>query len=132
MVKVSELESAELDYWVACAVGLNVSAIGCGLVKGFPQQMPRERWFVRVSDGALYYDFAPSSNWEQGGPLIESQFVRLEPWLWCSETGEIKQWVGGVRRPTSSPKPMYGIGRGNTALIAAMRAIVASAYGEYV
>ena len=77
-------------------------------------------WTLMVDDGGKqmqdFATFEPSTDWAQGGPIIERHIFRLEddPELgWLAEIGTARC-------------------RGNTALVAAMRCYVASKLGDEV
>lgn len=65
-------------------------------------------------DGSLK-DFRPSSKWAHGGPIIERERIEMRP----ESNG---QWLGIAMVGSEA----YG----STALIAAMRAYVASKFGS--
>lgn len=114
-MKVSELEDAELDYWVAKAIGKEVESEDGG--KTWFSYHDAENLALAIKE---YWE--PSSDWSQLGPLIEEYEIDLEaPRLredyWSANTGE---------------GDFGGMGDGETPLIAACRAIVASKYGETV
>lgn len=91
-MKVSELTGAALDYWVAKCEGENYAALDF---------------------------YVPSQLWDQGGPIIEREGIRLHR----SVTGE--WWAGSEaepQRPVSGPTP----------LIAAMRCHVAGVMGDEI
>lgn len=103
-IKSSELTRAALDWAVAKAEG---------------------RTDVRVDDdGELVgsHEFDYSTDWSQGGPIIERHVFRLEDT--DGGSGDIERWLaegsGGV------------IQYGPTPLIAAMRCYVASKLGDEV
>lgn len=111
-MKVSELEGAELDYWVARAEALPVVRLECG--DGFecyPDEAP-------LSAG-YYYKF--SRSWADGGPLIERDGISI------LQTGFHSGWVAHVQ--DKGGRQHYN---GPTALIAAMRCFVGELYGEEV
>lgn len=99
-VKVSELQGTALDWAVAKCDGLvNEDGLDIGFIR----------------DGA----FTPSTDWAQGGPIIERECICVElsmdaP-IWCANKG---------------------LGRyhhfGPTPLIAAMRCYVASKLGDQI
>ena len=99
-MKVSELEGAELDFWVAKA-------------EGYAPKIEGKTCFLMCEAGGSIH--APSTNWSQGGPIIEREKLSISYWS-----------------PTSygpwQCHEMYGA----TPLIAAMRAYVASKFGEEV
>ncbi len=94
-IKTSELTGAALDWAVAQIES------GAG-----PKQW---RYFGRT--------FHPSTNWAQGGPIIEREEIRLDP------PRSIAFW--------SAEKNGYLL-HGPTPLIAAMRCYVASKLGDEV
>ena len=103
-IKTSELQGAALDWAVAEAVGLSVTRE----LNGWHQ----------VEEGSICLgwvgvNYRPSTNWSQGGPLIERHEVEIEagPWSACC----------GI-------KTMHG----DTILEAACRAIVAAKLGDEV
>lgn len=66
---------------------------------------------------------AYSTSWEEGGPLIEKERIHLAPmpgkgWIWCAVV--VSEGTRGAWQ------------EGRTPLIAAMRALVASRYGNQV
>jgi hypothetical protein len=87
-MKVSELSGAQLDWAVAKAEGFT----------------PKTRIFK------------PSTDWEQGGPIIERERIRLDP---------RGVWVAG--HDSSNDEYL-----GPTPLVAAMRCYVASKLGNEV
>lgn len=112
-MKVSELEGAELDYWVAKALGK-------------PRVTIRDHWsiFTNVcifSEGTREEDpWHPcrfSTDWSQGGPIIERARINIE---YC---GGFQEWLA-----SKNVIDLYG----PTPLIAAMRCFVASKFGEEV
>jgi hypothetical protein len=109
---VSELEGAELDAAVARALGWEKEGGGWWTIKR------------NENGGALYYsqglvhEFRPSTDWAQGGPIIERYSIEMQR----SFLGE-KEWYAGVCGESFSAT-------GPTALIAAMRAFVASKQPE--
>lgn len=96
-MKVSELEGANLDYWVCKAYGRPYSASGSPI--GPPT-------------------YSPSTDWSQGGPIIEREKMDIG----LHENG--KDWVAVRER--------WKWNVGPTPLIAAMRCLVASKFGEEV
>lgn len=101
-MKASELTGALLDFWVAKAEGGTFNFNG-EKVTGWAFGEP--------------YQFSPSTNWAQGGPILERELFDLE-WdadgYWCAHM------------------PNSWTFRGETMLIAAMRAYVASKFGDEV
>lgn len=132
-MKVFELEGALLDYWVAKAQDLDVRFCVDGS-------------YVIV-DKAPY---CPSSNWAIGGPIIERDQIFLNPPSEVHVNGgpnagwhRYDHWRATVSTRTRTLPPKNemqermghggpGRGAGATALLAAMRAKVASHYGDEV
>lgn len=106
-MKVSELEGADLDYWVAKA-------------EGYRPLWWEDHWFVLLDKGAAY---RPSTDWSQGGPIIEREQITLEAmgdeWRACQLHVSDRMIVD---RYDYGPTP----------LIAAMRCFVVSTFGETV
>ena len=124
--KVSRLEGAELDYWVARALGFN--AVIC------TQQ--NQETFSRADavEGCLYIrlggpetKYSPSRRWNEAGPIIEREgitlihFVSGDSSSWGAEYGRA-HYCDTVGTEWNAAKP----------LIAAMRCFVASKFGETV
>ena len=107
-IKTSEAERQVLDYLVAKCEGIELSN-GCYnrlLVDG------------HMSAGQkMLTPYNPSTNWAQGGPIIERE--RIELWGDGDE--------GWIAYDNLNPKQ-----KGPTPLIAAMRCYVASKLGEEV
>lgn len=114
-MKVLNLTGAPLDLWVARA-------------KGWTQD-EHERWRDQRGRAMLINFWMPSTDWAQGGPIIETGNIQVTPFAkW--ENGDCWSadvW-GGKNHTGYIPNNSYG----PTALIAAMRAYVASVYGETV
>lgn len=140
-MKVGDLSGALLDYWVACAEGKTLST----------------EWDTSGTDGVLVATgegdlelFAPSTNWADGGPIIERDQIFLQPPSDVHYNGgpnhgwkRYDHWRATVSARTRTLPPKnevqealnvqrVGRGAGETALIAAMRAKVASHYGDEV
>jgi hypothetical protein len=105
-MKTSELQGAALDWAVAKADGLEFIVMNGGI-------------FIPDHEGIDEpYQYRPSTDWAQGGPIIEQEdidvFIRDEMWLAYSLL--------------SVPQDFHG----DTPLIAAMRCYVASQLGDEV
>lgn len=101
-VKTQDLIGEALDLAVAECVGLNLYV-------------------------ARLQRFSPSTNWAQGGPIIERENIE---WQWLPAPDKAHQY--GARKPS-----LGGLNRtfcmdGPTVLIAAMRCYVASRLGDEV
>jgi hypothetical protein len=107
-MKVSELTSDQIDYWVAKARQVNAwyPEGGNELFYVAAANVPPRKW-------------KPTRYWSQGGPLIEEARIDLN---WDVEgTGE---WSASIDPDI--------LARGATALEAAMRAYVQKAFGPEV
>lgn len=142
-MKTSELAGSMLDYWVARAEGWELDPYRppkeMQLRKPFRDSDVRENRFMGISDGAdrlciagggEYIPercrFRPSTDWVQGGSIIDRERMNF------ATTGTGPAGENGkapiVAIPEGGPKAMEG----PTHLIAAMRAYVASRFGDTV
>jgi len=126
-MKVSDLQGAELDFWVAKAIGWTEGRLGTQ-----DRNDPEPRgWYGK---GAGQYGikrayFNPSTNWAQGGPLIEKYITDIHKY------GEYKMTLYKNKPSGKWNAKIYSkniVAYGPTPLIAAMRAIVTSVYGGNV
>lgn len=142
-IKTSELSGVALDWAVAKACGVSVRVLD--------SDNPDEKWQTQLS-GYPHGPWWPSQDWIQGGPLIESNQVFLDPphdmhrANYDEKTGKVKgcwetyeSWHATVSaRVRTLPSKIEGFpgrvgrGEGDTALIASCRAIVASVFGDEV
>jgi hypothetical protein len=120
-MKASDLIGAELDYWVARGVGKKVSRWGGEYtVDGQGDQYNPVRW-------------SPSTDWAQGGPIIER--FNIIVWPAEGELGELAHALGemnaGDKTGWLDLGPHYDlVFLGPTKLIAAMRAFVRMQFGD--
>lgn len=70
-------------------------------------------------------EYRPSTDWAQGGPIIDREWIQLEPWP--NESDENFRW-----KATQFDLPQELEVYGPTPLIAAMRCYVASKLGDTV
>lgn len=109
-MKTAELEGAALDYYVAKAEGLDrTESLEIQIAQ-------RSNEPILVVGGDMAY--SPSEKWIHGGPIIERERIVVSPDhenVWEADHCEAKHWHYGP-----------------TFLIAAMRAFVASKFGEEV
>jgi hypothetical protein len=110
-MKTSELTGAALDWAVARCAGFD------------PETLNTKTGVVY---SLRYGVYAPSTNWAQGGPIIERERLQVTTerngtWI-CSIPFAVE--IGGYRK--------YIFTHGPTALIAAMRCYVASKLGDEV
>lgn len=116
-MKTSELIGPALDWAVAKIDGKKI--IVCGAGKHQHLAYTPKRSALRV--------YEPSTNWKQGGPIIEREEIGTSRRLPCMK-GE--EWEA---RPSISAKGAGGRwGVGPTPLVAAMRCYVASRLGDEV
>ncbi len=104
-----ELEGVELDSAVARALGKRYVAISPDRSHCWAGANHQDQ------DGGL---FAPSTNWNHGGPIIEHNGIEL--WQWKGDDGTY--WCAHVGGQREGDKLSIGA----TPLIAAMRAFVRS------
>lgn len=109
-MRVSESTGAELDYWVARALGMMPTILQ-------PEGRP-SCFVIPAKSGA--FSFAPSSTWADGGPIIDREQICFR-WTgygasrWCTA---FKQGLRSVEA------------NGETLLVAAMRAVVIDQFGD--
>ncbi|MFZ3286588.1 MAG: phage protein NinX family protein [Telluria sp.] len=139
-MKTSDLIGAPLNYWVAMAgeewnhfdtsdtmtldpsyKGVRLVTYGDGTQDAILVPSNPMRQGARV--------FQPSTDWAQGGPIIDRERIQLKgdhnqwrspSWLWTAWPDVVGAGVKANGRSDASP------------LIAAMRAFVASVYGDNV
>ena len=120
-VKVSTATCAALGWMVAKAAGSmapvgNVMMIGTQLFITVKNDLDTPgRWVI----------YSPSTDWGQGGPILEQEWLDVTPWP--NESEENKRW-DCVQHDCNPPYQQFG----PTPLIAAMRCYVASKLGEEV
>ena len=119
-MKVSELEGAQLDYWVGKASGVTPRIMDGRCVL----DLPRDPLI-----GPDFVSYEPSKNWTGGGPIIEREAICVFPWR--PQDGPERGWAACMGGGHTESAPQVD-GFGSTYLIAAMRAFVASKYGESV
>ena len=118
-MKTSELTGAQLDYWVAMA-GDATNNQDSGAYVAFARM---EKWGESWAQQQARPDtrFKPSTDWAQGGPIIERESITISDF----DNG----WRAGMVIWLPDHDDWY---KGPTPLIAAMRAYVASKYGDSV
>ena len=113
--KVDEIRGALLDAAVALAEGLDLGP-------DWDQDWKHGSGaLVRSASDHPYFDFAPSTNWAQGGPIIERRRIDV-----CTEP------AGGWRAASVRASGAVEWQRSTMPLVAAMRAYVASTFGTIV
>jgi hypothetical protein len=112
-VKVSELQGAALDWAVAnCEGELSQHGGQVHLVESK----------VRFYEDTLDIQYTPSTDWAQGGPIIEREWLDITPWP--NESDEDLRWQ------CKQHDSIDCVAFGPTPLIAAMRCYVASKFGD--
>ena len=129
-MKTSELTGAALDWAVGVAEGIQWDSDDpeVGLYH-------RRSRYDRLVLGALDYDimedwgltpYEPSTNWSQGGPIIEREGISVSCWAFHS-----MPWKAVAQDSTDLDVPLYEA-HGTTPLVAAMRCYVASKLGDEI
>ncbi|NDV77105.1 phage protein NinX family protein [Burkholderia cenocepacia] len=123
-MKVSELSGMALDYWVCRA-----------LLAQFEGQQLTLEVIEQVKHLIGAYPFRPSTDWGHGGPIIERERIALfqtwhEAHVHYSEATRWTAWTNGASYTVEVEGDTLGIGP--TQLVAAMRAYVASKFGDNV
>ena len=113
-VKTRDLTGIALDWAVAEAEGVRGVISGAG----------KYQKVCYIPKGKRsYYTYTPSTNWKQGGPIIEREDMtvgrQIDPTQWAAE-------VFDARGATTF------VGYGPTPLVAAMRCFVASCAGDEI
>jgi len=114
-MKTSELTGAQLDY---CVVRTLMEPF-----KGRALNDETKADIVEAFGLGADVPFRPSTNWAHGGPIIEREGISLMQWEVPNDDGTL--WT--ARNLTATVHQS-----GPTALFAAMRAYVASKFGEEV
>ncbi|MFA5633304.1 MAG: phage protein NinX family protein [Porticoccaceae bacterium] len=112
MANIKELSGPLLDCWVAFAEGHNPESIGI-----FQNQC------VIDDDGQSEFSFEPSSAWHDGGPIIERGLISVY-WFPHDSPTSPGHWEAFIRACDDDGFP------GDTPLVAAMRAYLASKFGK--
>jgi hypothetical protein len=110
-MKTSELTGAALDWAVA----------KCG---GFDPETLNTKTGVVYS--LRYGVYRPSTNWAQGGPIIEREKMDIACW-----DAHSMPWKASIDGDTDAGVALY-VEYGPTPLIAAMRCYVASKLGDTI
>ena len=123
-IKVQDLTKLQLNWAVATSEehpkaidtsGLNGPVVICG----FKQKMLHSN-----REGQEWIAYQPSSNWAQGGPIIERERIELK----IPEAKEFGQWMALITDASGD----YIHRSGPTPLIAAMRCFVENRLGSEV
>jgi hypothetical protein len=115
--KTAELERVKLNHAVALAERLHIDGVRHDeVIIGFTPNR---------------YVFEPTTNWEQGGPIIERERIHLGP-MRVAGAGKLTDWIAQMWVTKTRDTDDLFSERGDTALIAAMRCLVASKFGDEV
>ena len=137
-MKTADLIGADLDYWVAKALNMPNACTGAS-------------WAYITNSAMESIRFSPSTDFADGGPLLESNQIFVDPphdmhvhggsragwhsekeWM-CTVSARVRvYWRPDDDRNGFLKRGRVGRGKGPTLLIAAMRAIVTSVFGEEV
>lgn len=123
-MKTSELKGAKLAYWVAKAEGecpiISIVDGKCHI------RWSTDRVPCQSNPGTVY---EPHEDWLQGGPIIERELISIENQQRYRSDGQ--DWT--AEHGTALKNSKFGAtAYGQTALVAAMRAYVASRFGDTV
>jgi hypothetical protein len=109
-IKTSELTGAALDWAVAQC-------------ESYPVSMSKTGYLIfcdpLIQCGPRGTQYSPSTNWSQGGPIIERELITIQPVV------RPDGWMARTQRQDS-------VWEGPTPLIAAMRCYVVSKLGDEV
>ena len=121
-IRTSELKGAALDWAVAKAqYKLPDFEVRDKLINGKVRVRKTRRFLGIPRDWGW---FSPSTDWAQGGPIIEREWITLTP----TRSG---YWGAEIIHAIPGPLGRFQwMGSGPTPLIAAMRCFVASKLGE--
>lgn len=107
-INTADMSGAALDWAVAVACGYKI-------------KVRHSEIFLPNSNGAFVREFSPSTDWGQGGPLLQSYGVWLSDDACPDEGGP---WVASLQG--------VGLQIGETPLVTAARAIVYGVLGDTV
>jgi hypothetical protein len=116
-IKTSELIGAALNWAVAKCEGGHIGVDNKGV-------------FFDAHDGDGFTSFEPSTDWGQGGPIIEREMIQITPHCMINP---LYGWAAAFRS-FDEDDDVYALfrKRGKTPLVAAMRCYVTSKLGEFV
>lgn len=130
-LKTATLTGPALDWAVAKCEGQTIHS---GQALGYVCQPGVTDWYFSGHGHELW---SPSTDWSQGGPIIEREVINLETLISRATDGrEVLTWHArmSVRHTFQNyrtiPQPHWG--KGPTPLIAAMRCYVVSNLGDEV
>lgn len=119
-MKTNKLRGPGLDWAVAKCEGHEVEMWHTYVYLGMPnERIVGKGVSIGERDGFGQIGYEPSTNWAQGGPIIERERIMLSP---LHESSEWSALSGCRTKGAKGPTP----------LIAAMRCYVASKLGDEV
>lgn len=124
-IKVSEATPIQLDWLVAKLEGLSLHK-DAGLAGVFKRGWWVSGLFVDPNKWVKLGKYNPTSNWAQGGPIIEREHLSIEAYSAPNDEGIACFWYA------SEDKFDAETWDAPTPLIAAMRCYVASKLGDEV
>lgn len=130
--KTSELEGVLLDAAVALALGAEyviVNGEGCHALVSQQETPGFALSGCQIDRLSAYRKFRPSTDWSDGGPIIERECIWISP-VFFDAFDEFAPFTVDYWEATDSRTGRRG--QGATPLIAAMRAYVASKLGDEV
>lgn len=132
-VKVSELQGAALDWAVAAC--LNAQFSEARVIKVCRRETTTPAWIERengVGTAPSYHRFPPSTDWDQGGPIIEREAICIVQGFYRQkQNDDARAYVCRVDSHTPTGASTIEA-RGSTPLVAAMRCYVASKMGDEI
>jgi hypothetical protein len=123
-MRVRELSGGLLDYWVARATGKGCWDWSDGTKVTYADWRKHHSLHARFTNHSMEA-FRPSTSWAHGGPLIESEGIATYRNYIRDGSGRFDGWIAAVGSPAN-------VSTGETLLVAAMRAYVASKFGDEV
>ena len=124
-MKTSELQRAALDWAVAIALGHDKQDI----ITDFGV-------YIRIkTQPAGTLTFCPSTDWAQGGPIIEREKIGVWWATPCVDDDGVEygnHWYAGMECTDDNADKPYRVAIGPTPLIAAMRCYVVNKLGDEI
>jgi len=128
-MKTNELTGAALDWAVAKCEGQHIDGVS----------KPFDRAYLYFESGynerachETYTMYSPSTEWSQGGPIIEREGIELLCNRTAIEAARFKDAHADWQAFYRTNRTTEGRKHGHTPLIAAMRCYVASKLGDQV
>ena len=122
-MKTSELTGAALD-WAVAKADDKTPKIDCTSFRDAFIYRVYLGWSYAYSSSGSIVEYCPSTDWSQGGPIIEREGIGLDQYA------DYPQWHAWTPAPEQKTGEAHGLGL--TPLIAAMRCYVASKLGDNI